>query len=91
MSIRHSAVLLIQRISRGIRARRQVLFFFLFLFLFNVFFFFPAHSSIARGIRARERASVDLGPRWEVEHLSPGAQLHGAISHPEFARALRAA
>ena len=51
----------------------------------------PLIFELARGIRARERASVDLGPRWEVEHLSPGAQLHGALSHPEFARALRAA
>ena len=51
----------------------------------------PLIFELARGIRARERASVDLGPRWEVEHLSPGNQLHGALSHPEFALALRVA
>ena len=46
---------------------------------------------IARGPAARERAAMALGPRWEVVHTEHGGPFHGAISHPEFARALRAA
>ena len=46
---------------------------------------------IARGPAARERAAMALGPRWEVVHTEHGGPFHGALTHPEFPRALRAA
>jgi len=46
---------------------------------------------ISRGTLARERAVIALGPRWEVVQAEHGGPFYGALDHPEFARACRAA
>jgi len=46
---------------------------------------------LTRGPLARARAFRNLGPRWDLKHAERGGPFHGALSHPEFARALRAA
>ena len=45
---------------------------------------------LTRGTLARNRAFRNLGPRWDLEHAERGGPFHGALSHPEFARAFRA-
>ncbi len=44
---------------------------------------------LTRGTLARNRAFRNLGPRWDLEHAERGGPFHGALSHPEFARAFR--